>query len=234
MITLTQIKQFLNISPDESSKDDLLNNFISNAVNEMNSLCSRILEFSSLTEIISGNGGITLVLENYPAVSIDRIDVLLDDTWSNLFNLPDTFSDSAILLKEVGIIKLLKSYTFPKGERNIRVSYTSGYKCADDWKPGVSYPVGVLVKYNGSIYKCIEEHSSEEVFDDTKWELDPAKPVPVDLSKAVMYLAAKQFYESPAGKNMFMKSSESYGDKQTSYNDIDISHIVHTHRNTNV
>jgi len=234
MITLTQIKQFLNISPDESSKDELLKNFISNAVSELNTLCSRTLEYSSQIEIISGTGGITLVLENYPAVSIDRIDVLLDDAWCNLFNLPDTFSDSAILLKEVGIIKLLKSYIFPKGELNIKVSYSSGYKCADDWKPGADYPVDELVKYNGSIYKCIEEHTSGEEFDELKWEIDPAKPVSEDIAKAVMYLAAKQFYLSPAGKNMFMKSSESYGDKQTDYNDIDISHIVHTHRNTNI
>jgi len=234
MITLNQIKNFLNISSDETSKDDLLKSFISNATGEINSLCSRRFDYSTHTEISSGTGGITLVLDNYPVSEVETVEILAGDEWENLFKGTDKFSTCAILLKEVGIIKLLKSYTFPKGERNVRILYSAGYKFADEWKPEVIYSIDDRVKFNKLIYKCIEEHTSGNEFDVTKWELDPAKPVPEALAKAVMYLAAKQFYESPAGKILFMKSSESYGNNQSNYKDIDISQIVHTHRNTNV
>lgn len=234
MITLTQLKSFLSISLSETSKDALLEGFINDATSELNSLCSRKLDYMSHTEIINGTGGITLVLNNYPVSEVEKIEILNGDVWENLFVSPDTFSNSAILLKEVGIIKLLKSYTFPKGERNISVNYSAGYKWADEWKAGTAYEIDDSVRYNNSIYKCIEAHTSGIVFDDTKWVLDPAKAVPELLRKAVKYLAVKQFYESPAGKNLFMKTSESFGDKQTVYENINIDQVIHIYRNTNV
>ncbi|HEY3251259.1 MAG TPA: carbohydrate-binding protein [Ignavibacteria bacterium] len=233
MLTLIQIKSFLSISQSESSKDNLLKGFIADAVSELNSLCNRRLDWSEQTEILSGSGGTTLVLENYPVSKVSSIEIL-KGTWENLFTPPDTFDTSAILLREIGIIKLLKSYLFPKGESNIRVSYGAGYKGADDWAPNVNYAIGDYSRYNDAIYKCITAHTSGTTFDSSKWEPDSAKAVPESLAKALKHLAAKQFYESPAGKNLFMKSSESISSKQTDFKDIDISAIVHSFRSTNV
>jgi hypothetical protein len=68
----------------------------------------------------------------------------------------------------------LKSYLFPKGEHNIRVTYSAGYKGADSWKTGVNYAVNDMVRFNEAVYKCITAHTSGSEFDPSKWELDPA------------------------------------------------------------
>jgi hypothetical protein len=54
------------------------------------------------------------------------------------------------------------------------------------------------------------------------------------LAGAVKYLAAKKFYESPAGKNLFLKKSESYGDRQNVYDNVNIDQVIHIYRNTNI
>jgi len=234
MITLNQLKSFLSISITETSKDFLLTGFIKTAASEINTLCSRIFDHNVYTEIYSGAGGTALVLNNYPVTSVNKAEIYDGESWTDLFNPPDSFSSCALLLKEIGIIKLLRSYTFPKGEQNIRVVYNAGYKFADVWEAGKHYSVSDTSRYNNNIYNCIEDHTSGTVFDETKWLADAAKAVPESLAKAVLHLAAKQFYESPAGKNLFMKSSEQTGDKQTNYKDIDIERIIHTYRNTNV
>ena len=200
----------------------------------MNAFCARSFEHSGYTEICSGTGGTTLVLENYPASAVSKVEIFKGESWDDIFTPPDTFSGCALLLKEVGIIKLMRSYEFPKGEQNIRVTYSAGYKFADEWEPNRHFSAGNTARYNNIIYTCTEDHTSVTVFDETKWEADPAKAVPESLAKAILHLSAKQFYESPAGKNLFMKSSENISDKQTNYKDIDIERIIHTFRNMNV
>jgi hypothetical protein len=234
MITLNQLKSFLSINLTETSLDKLLQSFIYNSVSELNALCARIFDHSTYTEIYSGSGGATIVLNYYPVTSVTKIEVFDGESWIDLFSPPDTISDSAILLKEIGIIKLLGSYEFPKGEQNIRVLYIGGYKFADTWEPGRHYSISDTARYNNIIYICNEDHTSVQVFDESKWDADPAKAVPESLAKAVLYLASKQFYESPAGKNIFMKTSEQTGDRQVNFKDIDIERIIHTYRNTNV
>lgn len=234
MITLNQIKFFLAINPNEASKDTLLEGFIADSVSELNALTRRMLDFRQHVEISDGIGGITITLDNYPVSEVTLIEVLNGNNWVNIFNPPDNITDSAIVIKEYGFVKLLKSYLFPKGERNVRVTYKAGYKGADKWRAGVSYAVKDMARYNDSIYKCITAHTSGAEFDESKWDLDPAKAVPESLANAVLKLTAKQFYESPAGKNIFMKSSESITQKQTDYKDIDISAVVNNYRNTNI
>jgi hypothetical protein len=234
MITLNQLKSFLSISLTETSLDILLKSFIDSSISELNTLCARIFDHSSYTEIYSGSGGTTLVLNNYPVTTVTKIEFYDGESWIDIFRSPDTISDSALLLKEVGIIKLLRYYEFPKGEQNIRVLYAAGYKYADGWEPGRHYSISDTARYNNIIYTCNEDHTSVPLFDESKWDADPAKAVPESLAKAVMYIAAKQFYESPAGKNIFMKSSEQTGDRQVNFKDIDIERIIHTYRNTNV
>lgn len=234
MITLKQLKSFLYISPDETSKDQLLAGFIKNAVSGMGSLCARNFEHSAYTEIYSGTGGTTLVLENYPVSAVSKLEAYNGESWEDVFTPPDTFTSCGLLLKEIGIIKLLRSYIFLKGEHNVRVTYSAGYKYADEWLPGQHYSSGNTARYNNIIYFCLEDHTSAAEFDETKWSADTAKAVPESLAQAVMYMAAKQFYESPSGRNLLMKSSEIAGDKQTNYKDIDIERVIHTFRNTNV
>lgn len=49
--------------------------------------------------------------------------------------------------------------------------YCLDWKDADTWKTNTSYSIDVLVRQNGLVYKCIENHTSNTVFDDTKWEV---------------------------------------------------------------
>lgn len=51
-----------------------------------------------------------------------------------------------------------------------QIKPTNGYaNLIFDWKSGKLYVIGTLVFYNNKIYRCIEEHTSIETFDETKW-----------------------------------------------------------------
>src|SRR5512138_2228974 len=152
MITLHQLKSFLSISTIDGTYDAMLQSFINDAVSELDALCSRQFEHCEHTDITNGSGGITLILSSYPVSDVTSIEVLIDDEWKNIFTDRDDITNSAIVLKELGIIKLLRSYIFPKGEMNIKVVYSAGYKYADDWQPNTHYSANELVRYNGIIY----------------------------------------------------------------------------------
>ena len=47
----------------------------------------------------------------------------------------------------------------------------NGRKWAGDWQTATYYSLGNLVSYGGSVYLCIEQHTSSSVIDETKFEI---------------------------------------------------------------
>lgn len=236
MLTLNKLKSFLAIAPDNISKDDLLNACISAAVDELNGLVNRRLDFSVHTECISGSGTKFAYLKNYPVTKVTSIKIINGADEEYIIKPPDTISDS-LMIFDGGIIFLRKQYVFTCGDMNILAEYESGYDTAEPWQPEFQYLSGDKVFYLNGIYVCKTGHTSAREFESDYWVLTTAVPAPTDLQKAVEYLAARIFYDSPAGKNMFAHRSESTAGAaagNTVYKDIDIERIVNSYRKANI
>jgi len=236
MLSLNKLKTFLEISEENTSKDELLKACIAGAAAEFNGLVNRELDYKSRTETINGSGTRFAYLKNYPVGEVSALRVITNNSSDDIIRPPDTISDS-LMIFDTGILFLRKGYFFSKGEMNIQVEYESGYLDADDWKSGSKYFEKDRVKYNGIIYECIEAHIAEEIFDERLWTRLAAFPAPDDLLKAIKYLAARQFYDSPAGKNLLAKKAESVGglaSKSIVYKDIEIEHIINSYKKVNV
>lgn len=145
MITLNEFTYYLGITyPDPMPEElkSLLRQCILASVEEMNKFTNRYLAIlnpdtlqmltESRTEYYDGNGNTDLYLNTYPVILIEDdsevIKYLKDDNtgWENLIIPPDTISNTVVIM-ENGRIKLLKNYTFPKGIKNIMITYEAGY-----------------------------------------------------------------------------------------------------------
>jgi hypothetical protein len=236
MITLNKLKSFLEISPKNTTKDELLADCIRGATAELCGLVNRELQRKSHLETFNGNGCKFGYLKNYPVASVSTLQISAPEGFSDLLVPPDTISDS-LLIFDAGIIFLKKGYTFPAGEMNIYVEYESGYTPVDNWAPDTRYNVGDVVIYNGKLFECVMEHISDAEFHKEYWSETKLAAVPADIEKAVKYLAAKQFYDSPAGKNLLMKKAESTTaaySKSIVYRDIEIEVIINKYRKLNI
>jgi hypothetical protein len=236
MLTLTEFKRFLAIDLTNTSKDDLLQDCICSAVKEMGALTNRRLEDGQSEETLDGNGSVFAYLNQYPVTEITKLQVRSNDGFSDIIKEPDTIRDIVLLLS-AGKICLLKNYIFPEGESNILIAYRAGYMTADDWSENTKYKIGAIVRYQNLFYRCIQQHESGGEFNPEYWEALNSEAVSADLKKAVKYLAAKTFYDSPEGKNLLMKKSESSGgafSKSVVYENLEIEHIINRYKKPNV
>ena len=112
LLTLTQVKAWLQIENDDD--DQTLTDIIDSATSSLVQLMQTDPRSMTVTERVSGMGAASVIPDRRPisavsAVAIDgaSIDALLWD-----------FDDDAIWLKR-GI--------FPRGRRNVTITYTAGY-----------------------------------------------------------------------------------------------------------
>lgn len=219
MLTLSKLKGFLEIPEDRTEKDVILSEFIDDAIGEANRISGRMLEFSEHTVYLDGTGTDVIELGDAPVYNVTEMKYWNGEDYVDLLEPGDTIED--IVLYPGGFkIKLKNAYVFYKGVLNIMVSYSAGYKWADEWKTGIAYLAGNHVIYNNQLYSCITPHASSSVFEAEKWLAESVETVPGDLEKAIKYNASVLFYESPAGKNLLARTSENIGgasSKGTSY-----------------
>jgi hypothetical protein len=190
---------------------------------------------------MTGNGNETVFLQNYPVHTIISVEVYNkngDYTYSSLFD--DTAANSTVINSEIGELILTKGYTFTSGQK-IKITYTAGYVSGDEWVTNREYIVNDYIRYNNRVYKCMISHTSGIFTDDLnagKWELAEETLAPEDIQNAVLYLAAKLYYESPAGKNYFMKHTDTRTKpditETINLKEIDLDEIAHAHRNINI
>lgn len=76
----------------------------------------------------------------------------------------NTLPDRLITLNEGSNITIEGEYP------NFTISSTDKIKISD-WGTNIKYQVDDFCVYNNSLFKCIEEHTSDEVFDPSKWQL---------------------------------------------------------------
>lgn len=243
MITLNQFKQFLKIDLSSTSQDAVLNDYKNRAAGELNNLTNRTLSYAVVTEYYTGDGSNKIRLRNWPAytpTAIEVLDVSNDYVFNSIFEGDDNCSNSLTLLTETGELYLKKGYIFSFGYK-IKIVYPAGYVAGDDWITAADYIAGDYAVNNSRLYKCLITHTSGTFADDLtalKWELASELAAPGELSKAHLYLSARMYYESPEGKDYFMKDTETKSrldmNEITKIKDIDIKQITSSYRRINV
>lgn len=125
MINIDDLKYYLNIS--DSSQDEFLLKLIDMAVERINNLCRRNINYGVRYDVIDGNGQNLLWLKDFPIEKITDIKYR-KETGSfdhNLFE--DSIYNNIFLEKTTGKLILLNNYILPTGISNVQIKYYSGY-----------------------------------------------------------------------------------------------------------
>jgi len=126
MITLDDLKYYLNIS--DSAQDEFLLKLIDMAVERINNLCRRNINYGVRFDVIDGNGQNLIWLKDFPVEKVIHIKYR-KETGSfehNLFT-EGTIEENIYIEKTNGKLILLNNYILPAGLSNIQIKYYSGY-----------------------------------------------------------------------------------------------------------
>jgi len=129
LITLNEFKRYADIVdkttnlPVTSTKDAFIEDCINEASSSVNEFCNRSFADEAITEFYDGTGSNILSLRSFPVSALTLLKVQASDgTLTDLLESPDTIADT-VEFTSTGI-SLLKGYTFPVGESNIKVTYS--------------------------------------------------------------------------------------------------------------
>lgn len=121
--SLANVKEVLKIT--DVDRDSLITNIINRSYKILETYLGRVMKSATYTEYYDGDGSETLLLEQYPIISVTS---LYDDP-ERVFG-SDTLLDPSnyLIYKERGSIKLYNDESvFMCGLQNIKVIYVAGY-----------------------------------------------------------------------------------------------------------
>lgn len=122
LTTLTKVKNYLGISGTD--EDTLLNELISGASGAIENFCNRILGEATYTEHHDGRGKSSVVLKQFPVVSVTSVHDDIDRDFE-VGDLVD--ADNYIVDMVAGMVMLKSNATFADGILNVKVVYRAGY-----------------------------------------------------------------------------------------------------------
>ena len=129
IITLAEVNDHFGLPGTDTATNEVLERFINRASGFVEGYLDRDLLLREYTEIQDGTRANSLVLHNYPIVSISSLRTLASD---NTFDDPATEIDADQFVLEPGsVIRLLRDRLFPRGTMNVRIIYESGYRRSD-------------------------------------------------------------------------------------------------------
>ncbi|MFQ5863160.1 MAG: head-tail connector protein [Candidatus Brocadiales bacterium] len=114
LASVANVKEYLGISG--TSEDALLSRLADWATDLIHSYCGRIFPGASYDEYYDGDGTEGLLANQYPISAVTSLEV------NGISKDASTYT----LYGQLGLLKL-KSGTFPKGKKNVRLQYTAGY-----------------------------------------------------------------------------------------------------------
>jgi uncharacterized phiE125 gp8 family phage protein len=126
MISLDDLKYYLNIS--DNSQDDFLLKLIDMAVERINNLCKRNINYGTRYDIMDGNGQTLLWLKDFPVENIVSVKYRkeIGSFDHDLFG-SGSVTENTYLDRVTGKLILLNSYSLPVGASNIQIRYFAGY-----------------------------------------------------------------------------------------------------------
>lgn len=165
MVTISDLKEVLDLDQDDKSEDLYLSGLIKRAGFRISSACNRQLEYSELIEYFNCNYTDKLYLKNWPVWEILQLQEF--NTESGMYEdiisrLGDTIENSVYIYegRSAGLIRLLKNYKFgvygsdsSGSDYCVRIKYRAGYKNIEGqgtvtWKEG-----NTELKGEGTIFK---------------------------------------------------------------------------------
>lgn len=123
LTTLNAAKDYLEIPLANTAQDGRIERAINAASQMFERWTSRKLKLQSLTEQHDGKGSNTVVLSEWPARKPTR--VCVDSSWT--FDPGDDLDDGDFDVFGEGTL-VLRTGSFPRGTRNVRVEYQAGYE----------------------------------------------------------------------------------------------------------
>lgn len=131
MITLAELKQYLQIATADTSQDAFVQTCADNAISTVNDYCNRDLRSATYTEYVDGNGD-KITISNYPVTSISVLQYYDNSTYdyADIISSPDTIANSTRIIPNSRFVRLVKGYSFEPGESNIKIIYLGGYSTA--------------------------------------------------------------------------------------------------------
>ena len=123
LCTVAQCKAYLDIASADTSQDSKLELLINAASSLIENYLDRKLVYQGYVEYHDGRNSDRLLLKEWPAIK--PTEIIFDQTWS--FGAENVIPvDNYQLESEVMVV--LKGYKFPRGNRNIKVTYYAGYQ----------------------------------------------------------------------------------------------------------
>jgi len=140
MVTISDLKEVLDLDPDDKSQDQYLSGLIKRAGFRISSACNRQLEYSELIEYFNCNNTDKLYLKNWPVWEILQLQEFNAESgmYQDIINgAGDTIENSVYIYegRSAGLIRLLKNYKLgvfgsdsSGSDYCFRIKYTAGYK----------------------------------------------------------------------------------------------------------
>lgn len=126
MINLDDLKYYLNIT--DNSQDEFLLKLIDMAVERINNLCRRNINYGVRFDVTDGSSQNLIWLKDYPVEKITAIKYRKETGSFDHDLFPDGNIDGNIYLdKKTGKFLLLNNYVLPDGKSNVQIKYYSGY-----------------------------------------------------------------------------------------------------------
>ena len=123
LVSVAEVKEFLDIPETETNNDAMLLNIIVRTQSEAENYCGRIFTAADYTEYHNGDMTGNVIVNNSPIVSISA---LCDDT-SREYGAETLIDPSDYVFdEETGIVEL-DGLCFDRGLKNIKVVYRAGY-----------------------------------------------------------------------------------------------------------
>ena len=128
--TIAGVKAFLMVTDIVTARDNFIASLILATDQKCKSYCKKDFELTTYTnQKLDGTGTNHLLLPQYPIDSISSIYDDINRDWGSntLLSVDDYIYDSAS-----GIITLTDGSVFTKGDKNIKITYSSGYTSIPD------------------------------------------------------------------------------------------------------
>jgi len=190
MVTISDLKEVLDLDPDDKSQDQYLFGLIKRAGFRISSACNRQLEYSELIEYFNCNNDDKLYLKNWPVWEILQLQEFNAESgmYQDIINGAGDSIENSVYIYEgrsAGLIRLLKNYKFgvfgsdsSGSDYCFRIKYIAGYKNIAgqgtvSWKEGNTELKGEGTLFNSElragdrIVTNNNEYSVSEVLSDT-------------------------------------------------------------------
>lgn len=128
LTTHERVKSYLQIKPDDTSKDVVIAEIIERVSKTIATRCNRQFEYQAYTEFHHGDGKFRrLVLDQFPVDSVATFQ--LYDDYNRAYDSTTLIASTDYSVDYAnGIVTLDAFVPFLKGFNNIKVVYSAGYK----------------------------------------------------------------------------------------------------------